>query len=195
MPSNVFKSVILFVAMAISLGILVVGVMSLRSYYSRASETNGPKNVKTSTITGSTVQIIWETSQPTQGILRYSTDPSFFAGTNTSGLLFAAENASSAQHEVKLSLLKPNTTYYYEISIGKDTFDQSGKVTENKHLPYSFTTGKTDESETSSAPSLDPVIFKQKFGSSDPLYDLNKDGTVNATDYLLYLSRTATPKP
>lgn len=195
MSSGLFKGIILFIALALSLGILVLGVLSLRSYYSKASETGEPKNVKVTQITDNSVQIIWETSNATQGMVRYSSDPSVFALANSNAVLLAAENSSGTTHNLKLSLLKPNSTYYYEISIGKDSFDQSGKVSDNKHLPFSFTTSEALESNTQGQPSLDTTVFKQKFGTKDPLYDLNKDGIVNATDYLLYLSRTATPKP
>ncbi len=196
MSNNIVKSVLLFIVLALTLGVVVVGVLSFRSYFSRASGSPEPKNVRVANITGNGVNVMWDTSVETQGIVRYATDPGSFSSGNTSGLLFAAETSSGTKHEIKISSLKANTTYYYEIAIKDSVYDQSGQVTNDKHLPYSFTTSKSTASEGSdNTPGLDPVVFKQKFGTTDALYDLNKDGTVNSTDYLMYLSRTANPNP
>lgn len=195
MSSNVFKSIALFLGLALSLGILVVGVLSLRSFLTRATGSSEPQNVRTANITDANASVLWETSQQTQGIVRFATDPNSFSLGNSSGLLFAAETSPSTKHEVKLSFLKPSTTYYYEIAIGDNVYDQTGIVKENKHLPYTFTTAKATSSETSTIPTLDAATFRQKFGTTDSLYDLNKDGIVNSTDYLLYLSRSASPTP
>jgi len=195
MSNNLFKGLALFVGLAISLGILVVGVLSLRSYFTRASTSSDPKNIRTANITSNNTSVLWDTEKESQGIVRYSTDPAAFNTGNSSGLLFAAEAASTTKHEVKLNLLKPDTTYYFEIAIATNIYDQSGLIKNDKHLPYTFTTAKTTKTETEGTPTLDVETFKQKFGTSDSLYDLNKDGVVNATDYLLYLSRTASPTP
>lgn len=192
MSNNLFKGIALFLGLSISLGILVVGVLSLRSYLTRASGSSEPKIVRSGSITDTTAQILWETPSESQGMVRFATDPSAFKAGNNSSLLYMAESTSGTIHSVKLSNLKPNTTYFYEISIGKDVFDQSGLVKEDKHLPFSFTTVKT-ETTSENIPGLDAETFKQKMGSADPLYDLNKDGVVNSTDYLLFLSRTTTP--
>lgn len=200
MSNNFFKSLALFAALSISLGILVVGVLSLRSYFTKASGTGEPKNTRTANITAQNAVIMWESTTENQGLVRYSTDPTAFNTGNSSALLYAAESKPSAAHEVRLSSLKPNTTYYYQIEVSagkeKEIYDQSGQVKDNKNLPYTFTTAKGSEAEGSTGTSgLDPSVFKQKFGSNDPLYDLNKDGIVNSTDYLLYLARTASPTP
>lgn len=196
---NLFKSVALFVGLSISLGILVIGIISLRSYFTRASSTSAdPKNVRATNITDTGSAIVWETEIDTQGLVRYATDPSSFKLGNSSGLLFSAENSTGKTHEVKLSLLKPNTTYYYEISIGSDIYSQGGLVKNDNHLPYSFTTTQQTadtKKEESVLPSLNAETFKTKFGTKDALYDLNKDGTVNSTDYLIFLSKSATPTP
>lgn len=190
MSNNLVKSLLLFVVLVLSLGVVVVGFLSFRSYFSRASGTGTPTNVRVSNITANGVTVMWETGTDTQGIVRFATDPSAFSG-NSSALLFAAETSSTAKHQVKLASLKADTTYYYEIAIKESVYDKNGLVSENQHLPYSFTTSKADASETlENVPELDATTFKQKFGSNDPLYDLNKDGIVNATDYLMFLSRT-----
>lgn len=194
MPSNFFKSVALFAGLAISLGILVVGVLSLRSYFTQASGSDEPTNIRTSNITGNSAQVVWDTEAETQGIVKYATDPTAFNTEGNSNLLFAAETTSGTSHQATLSQLKPDTTYYYEITIGEKTYGQNGLVTDDNHLPYTFTSATVSETTTTQpGTNLDPVVFKQKFGTTDPLYDLNKDGTVNASDYLLFLARTATP--
>ncbi len=194
MSSNIFKSIALFAGLALSLGILVIGVLSLRSYFTKASGSSEPTNIRTSNITGSSAQILWDTVSETQGLIRYSTDPTTFNSENNSNLLFAAETKSGTTHEATLSQLKPDTTYYYEIVIGEKVYGQNGLITDNSHLPYTFTSATLSQTNSSqTGTNLDPVVFKQKFGTVDPLYDLNKDGTVNASDYLLFLARTATP--
>lgn len=201
MSNTFFKSLALFAALSISLGILVVGVLSLRSYFTKASGTGEPKNVRTANVTAQNAVVMWESVSENQALVRFATNPTSFNPGNTSGLLYAAESKPATAHEVKLTSLKPNTTYYYqiEISSGKEKaiFDQSGQVKEdNKNLPYTFTTTKASgEEQSASVSGLDPSVFKQKFGSNDPLYDLNKDGIVNSTDYLLYLARTVSPTP
>lgn len=195
MSNNIFKSLALFAGLAISLGILVVGVLSLRSYFTQASGTTEPKNIRTANVTASGATAVWETEKETQGIVRYATDPAAFSSGNNSGLLYMAETAAVTKHEVKLTMLKADTTYYFEIAIGKDIYDQSGQVKDNKHLPFTFTTVKEAREETAQTPTLDGATFREKFGSTDPLYDLNKDGIVNSTDYLIYLSRSNSPTP
>lgn len=199
MSSNIFKSIALFAALAISLGILVIGVLSLRSYFTKASGTGEPKNVRSANVTSQSAVVMWESASENQGLVRYSTDPTAFNVGNSSALLYAAESKPSTTHEVRLSSLKPNTTYYYQIELAsgkeKAIYDQSGLVKENKNLPYTFTTTKAAEGSGAGTSGLDANTFKQKFGSNDPLYDLNKDGTVNSTDYLLYLSRNTSPTP
>lgn len=193
MSNNLVKSVLLFIVLALSLGVVVVGFLSFRSYFTRASGAGTPTNVRVSNISANSATIMWETGSDTQGIVRFATDPSSFSG-NSSALLFAAETASTAKHQLKLSSLKADTTYYYEIAIKESVYDQNGLVSGSQHLPYSFSTSKSDASESGGdIPELDPTTFKQKFGSNDPLYDLNKDGIVNATDYLMFLSRTENP--
>ncbi len=198
MPKNIFKTLILFVGLAISLGILIIGIINLKSYFTKANESGQPQDVRTVNITDQSATILWNSTISNQGLIRYSTNPTAFESGNTSALLFVAESKPTTKHEVRLTSLKPNTTYYYQIELtsGKEKliYDQGGLVKNNKNLPFSFTTTSQTTSQTENLPSLDPNIFKQKFGSNDPLYDLNKDGVVNATDYLLYLSRLNNPK-
>lgn len=200
MSNNVFKGIILFVALSVSLGVLVVGILSLRSYFTKAAvgSNSEPKNVRTANITDQSAVILWESEIENQGLIRYATDPSAFNLGNASALLFIAESKPTKNHEVKLTSLKPNTTYYYQIELAvdkdKNIYDQGGLVKDNKNLPFTFTTQKSTQN-SSEIPSLDPEIFRQKFGSQDPLYDLNKDGIVNSSDYLIYLSRSSTATP
>lgn len=196
MSNNLFKSIALFAGLALSLGILVIGVLSLRSYFTKATGSAEPANIRASNITGNSAQVSWDTQSNTQGLIKYSTDPTVFQSTNNSNLLFATETKAGTSHEVTLSQLKPDTTYYYEIAIAEKVYGQNGLITDNNHLPFTFTSAalsQTTPGQTGS--NLDPVVFKQKFGTTDVLYDLNKDGTVNASDYLIFLSRSISPTP
>ncbi len=195
MSNNILKSVIFFIGLVISLAVLVIGVFSLRSIFSKASVNTTPSNMRTGNITANSASVLWDTQDNSQGIVRYSNDRGAFTSGAGASLLFAAESAAQTSHEVKLSSLKTNTSYYYEISIKDVLFDQNGKVENNQHLPFSFTTTQSSTQGEDTMPNLDADKFKQKFGTTDAVYDLNKDGTVNATDYLIYLSRTSNPNP
>lgn len=190
MGSGIVKGFTIFLGLILAIGILIVGFFSLRSYLTQASGTSEVTNARTSSITSTGGIINWETEKETQGIVRYSTDPTAFSTEGSNSLLFAPENAESKSHQVALSLLKPDTTYYYEIVVGTSVYGQGGLVEQDKHLPFSFTTQTASESESTSGSTsnLDENTFKQKFGTNDPLYDLNKDGVVNSTDYLIFLS-------
>jgi hypothetical protein len=161
-----------------------MGIVNLRGYLTKASSPHDAQKIQASAITSTDAKITWESAVENQGLVRYSTDPSAFTQTDSSALLFSVEAKPATNHEVKLTMLKPGQTYYYKVIVGEKVYD-------NANLPYTFNTLTSDAAlGPNSLPTLDKNIFKQKFGTSDPLYDLNNDGVVNSKDYLLYLQRT-----
>ncbi len=77
-------------------------------------------------VTDTSAQIYWSTQSETQGLVQYGTNPSELS-------LIAPEVIGSKDHTIDLTLLKPATTYYFDIKIGDKTFDNGG-------TPWTFAT-------------------------------------------------------
>lgn len=108
---------------------LVYGYFTIFS--SRASDTT-PSDVIISNIEKNSVKVVWTTGVESQGVIEYGTTP-------TALNFFAPETAKTKAHSVDLTLLSPNTTYYFDIRVGDSKFDNGG-------VPWNFTTKSTDES-------------------------------------------------
>lgn len=82
-------------------------------------------------VTDTTAQVYWSTQSETQGLLQYGTNPSELS-------LIAPEVIGSREHTIDLTLLKPSTTYYFNIRVGDKTYDNAG-------TPWTFATKLADE--------------------------------------------------
>ncbi|OGG16863.1 hypothetical protein A3D78_00325 [Candidatus Gottesmanbacteria bacterium RIFCSPHIGHO2_02_FULL_39_14] len=90
-------------------------------------------NVRAEKVSPNSSTIAWETDEATIGRVEY--------GTNANQLTFTAPEAEAATtHTVPLTLLTPNTVYYYLIAVGETKCDSSGEKCEEGCVPYSFTT-------------------------------------------------------
>ena len=169
--NSFLKGFLYFLIFAALLFAVVFGARYAKNYLAGAGASSAPKNVSVSKITQTTAKITWQTEKETQSTLIY--------GESSENLpLMSFENKPAKNHEVDLSLLNPATSYYFKIKIADEEFDNDG-------LPWQFTTLASVTAPAS--PDFDPNKFQEKFGSSDPFYDLNHDGIVNAVDYALYL--------
>jgi len=177
---NFAKNAFMLFGFLFALFMLILGLKELRTLMAGAEPSKEPVNIQTTGVTSNSATVVFETEKPVSSLVSY--------GTSADNLsLFSTESQQTASHSITLSYLAPNTTYYYTVKIAEKTYDNNGQ-------PYSFTT-KPGSEESSGAgdtfiDSLDPQVFKQKFGSSDSDYDLNNDGVVNSTDYLIYLKKT-----
>lgn len=169
--NSFIRGFLYFLVFAILLFVIVFGARYVQSFLTKARAEALPKNVQVQEITQTAAKITWSTEKDSQSVLHYGTDPQNLP-------LMAFESEATANHQVSLSLLSPKTTYFFKIKVGEKEFTDQG-------LPWQFTTLATALSST--PPPFDPTQFQAKFGSSDPLYDLNHDGVVNMTDYSLYL--------
>jgi hypothetical protein len=114
------------------LGGVVVAGKSTSSFMAKASACPA-QNVRSAQVTANSAVINWTTSDPTQGKIEY--------GTNSTNLTFSqVEGASGTTHNVPLTLLTPNTVYYYLVTIGDKRCDYSGQACGNSCVPWSFTT-------------------------------------------------------
>ncbi len=92
---------------------------------SRASDSI-PRDLVVTEITENSAKVVWATGQDTQGVIEYGTSPT---GLN----FFAPESEKTMSHSVDLTLLSPATTYYFQIRIADEKFDNAG-------VPWTFTT-------------------------------------------------------
>lgn len=104
----------------------------VKSYLAKASTCPAQK-ISAEKVSANSAVISWETTEVTQGRVEY--------GTNATSLAFSAPEAASGKtHNVPLTLLTPNTVYYYLVTIGKTKCDSSGQVCDTTCVPWSFTT-------------------------------------------------------
>lgn len=100
-------------------------------------------SVKSTQVAANNAVIIWETTDTTQGRVEY--------GTNSTSLSLSVPELNSGKtHSVPLTLLTPNTVYYYLLVFGKPGVmpgsteevrcDSSGQVCTSNCVPWSFTT-------------------------------------------------------
>ncbi len=139
------------IGVLISIAIVVLAFGVLQGFFTRASGSI-PQSVVVSDQTQNSVKITWTTEIEAQSMVEYGTSPN--------SLTFnAPETEKTKNHSVELTLLSPNTTYYYQISVGDKKFDNGG-------IPWTFTTKdivktqplQTDLSPTPKAATTSPVI-------------------------------------
>lgn len=207
------KKIVIIVALLLAIGLiagLVLGLDKVKNLFGQATGQQQPQGIRVTSITANSATIVWQTTTPVIGQIEYGTTPGSF-------LLRSAETNQTANHNLTLSPLLPETIYYFRVRIGDQIYDDGG-------APYSFTTKATTEAvpanQTSSpqtqnaqlesdydnqteleatkdgtiapsptAPEQNKYIlgdFVEKFGTSDPEFDINNDGVVNSQDWSLY---------
>ena len=113
---------------AITIGIVVfIGLVFVyfTIFGTRAADYE-PRDVVISNIEKNSARATWATGVETQGVIEYGTTPSVLN-------FFAPESAKSSTHSLDLTLLSPNTTYYFNIRVGETKYDNGG-------VPWTFTT-------------------------------------------------------
>jgi hypothetical protein len=130
---------------AIIIGIIVfVGLVFLyfSVFGSRAADFE-PRDVVVSNIEKNSVRTSWATGIDTQGVVEYGTTP-------TALNFFAPEAVKGKTHTLDLTLLSPSTTYYFDIRIGDQKYDNGG-------VPWTFTTKGADSSVVTASPTVAPT--------------------------------------
>ncbi len=119
-------------------GVIVLG-KGASSYLAKASSCQAQK-VSATNVSENSAVITWQSEDISQGRVEY--------GTNASNLTFSAPEATSGKdHNVRLTLLTPNTVYYYLVTIGTNKCDSSGQVCTASCVPWSFTTATAVQQE------------------------------------------------
>lgn len=115
-------------------GIYLVGNKQILS--SKAGPTSVPRNVKITNVMSNSLSISWTTDVPVTGYVKYSEDPKKVttpAGDARDQI--SGTSQSYKNHYVNVNNLKANTTYYFAIVTGPQTYNDSGKPFQVKTGP------------------------------------------------------------
>jgi len=121
-PAKILSIVI---GVLISFLIIFMGFRLMQKVFTRAADTV-PRDVVVSEVTGNSAKVGWSTDIESQGVIEYGTSP-------TALNFYAPEASRTKIHLVDLTLLSPNTTYYFQIRIGDSKADNGG-------VPWTFST-------------------------------------------------------
>lgn len=125
LPIKPAKILSIVIGVLISFLIIFMGFRLMQQVFTRASDTI-PRDVVVSELTGNSAKVAWSTDQESQGVIEYGTSP-------TALNFYAPEASRTKIHLVDLTLLSPNTTYYFQIRIGDTKADNGG-------VPWTFST-------------------------------------------------------
>lgn len=190
------KTIVLFVVLAVVMVLLVLGITQIRTFMSGAAGGVEPSGVTAiAGNDGKTAVVTWNSDKESIGKVEYG-------ATAASLVLMAAETTETTSHNVSLTSLRPDTTYYYRIRVGEDIFDNGG-------IPYSFKT-KADATVVVSPTAIPTAAMPGQSTPSgsatncDNKTDYNKDGLINSLDLatckksggkVTQTSSATTPKP
>ncbi len=126
------KIVGIIAVLAAALGATIIGGSRAAQQFAKASTCPAQK-IASAQVGANSAVVAWETTDVSQGRVEYGTAPT--------SLNFTAPEATSGKiHNVPLTLLTPNTVYYYLVAIGDNKCDSSGQTCTDNCVPYSFTT-------------------------------------------------------
>lgn len=133
------KVILLVVFLLVILGVTVFVGQQAAFRLAKASSCPAQK-IAVAQVAANSAVVTWDSENETQGRVEY--------GVNATNLSFSTpEGSSGKKHNVPLTLLTPNTVYYYLVTVGKNRCDSTGQTCQDKCVPFTFTTS------ASSAPS------------------------------------------
>lgn len=180
------------IGVVISVVGLIGTVFMIQNVFTRA-ENSIPLDVVVSDIGSNSVKVNWTTNQETQGIVIYGLSP-------TALNFFAPETTKVTSHSVDLTLLAPNTTYYFTIKIGDKennnggvpwTFNTKSSGQTGVTVPQTDTSGKTPISSVDT--DIEAASEVDCSGTDCQTIKANL-GKCTTVDYLKCI-RKLTPKP
>lgn len=133
------------IGVVIAILLLVMGFKVFSGVFTRAADYE-PRDVVVSNIAENSTKLSWATGVEAQGVVEYGTSP-------TSLNFYAPEPQKTKTHSVDLTLLSPNTTYYFQIRIGEQKYDNGG-------VPWTFTTKGAAKSVVTSPTPVIPAATK-----------------------------------
>ena len=161
MNSPVIKKVSAIVIGIVIFVVLVFGYFTI--FGTRAADFE-PRDVIVSNIEKNSVRATWATGVDSQGVVEYGTTP-------TALNFFAPEATKTKTHSIDLTLLSPNTTYYFDVRVGDTKYDNGG-------VPWTFTT-KGAETSVGTTPTIAPT---QAVAQPTPVQTLQISDGTNCTE-------------
>ncbi len=151
---KVTKIAAIVVGVVLSLVLLVFTFNFISGTFTRAANQT-PQDVVIINVTQNAATVKWTTQSPSQGVIEYGT-------SQTALNFFAPEVAQTQNHSVDLTLLASQTTYYFQIRIGDQKYDNGG-------VPWTFAT-KGASAQTAAEPTtILPTTSSAKTPSPTPV--------------------------
>lgn len=133
------KRIPTIVGLLILIGGLVAGVILVsqrQGLGTKAGPTSSPKDVRITNLMTNNFSVSWTTDIPTTGFIKYSENPAKIqtpAGDSRDQISGTAQ--SYTNHYVNITGLKADTTYYFVIGSGPETYNDQGKPFQVKTGP------------------------------------------------------------
>jgi len=176
------KTIVIVSILVIVIVLGVIGINTARTFMSGASGAYEPKSVSAAVgADGKSATVTWSSDKESTGVVQY--------GTNAASLVLTTpeETTKTMNHRIALTTLKSNTTYYYRIVVGGETFDNQG-------TPYTFKTKGSEEGDLTTTPLVSPTVAvpTQSISTTSATggstctngVDYTGDGVVNSLDML-----------
>jgi hypothetical protein len=153
MNNNIIAKIAsIIIGLIVSVVVIFMGFRLIQNVFTRA-EDMAPRDVVVADIGQNAAKISWSTGIETQGVIEYGTTP-------TALNFFAPEASKVKNHLVDLTLLSPATTYYFQIRVGDQKFDNGG-------VPWTFSTKSNDRTKLPETTPSSPAITGKKIQSLD----------------------------
>jgi len=154
-------------AIVVGIAVFVVLVVGYFTIFGTRAADFEPRDVIVSNIEKNSVRATWATGVDSQGVVEYGTTP-------TALNFFAPEATKVKTHIIDLTLLSPNTTYYFDIRVGDTKYDNGG-------VPWTFTT-KGAEASVATPTTAPTQPFDSAQGKPTPIQRLKISDGTNCTE-------------
>jgi hypothetical protein len=193
---------------------LVLGMDKVKNLFGQAAGQQQPQGVRVTNITANSATIVWQTAIPTIGQIEYGTTPGSFLLRNAETNQNANHNLTLSpllpetiyyfRIRIGSQIYDDNGAPYSFTTKATAESTIAPTVPPQQDSPIdNLGPAKPEEIQTTQSPTpLAPDNqenadnqdeetyslgdFTEKFGTSDPEFDLNNDGVVNSQDWALY---------
>jgi len=164
------KTIIIFTILILVIVLLILGVNVAKTFMSGATADYEPQNLTAiPKEDGKTATVSWTSDKEAKA--------SIFYGTNMASLLLMAEDMEPVvDHNILLTNLRSNTTYYYKIVVDSENIFDNGGVM------YNFKTGGVDNAAIQSIPTPTIVLMPTMATSSTSSSACSRDN-MNSIQY------------